>query len=89
MRVRPPDYCSARDDVSTSLRGEGRRGGREERGKEEREGEDEEEREGEDEEEREGEDEEEKGGSNGEGGTEGNLGRKGEGRGRREVTVKS
>ena len=37
-RVRTPDYCSARDyHVSTSLRGEGRRGGRVERGKEERE----------------------------------------------------
>ena len=29
LRVRTPDYCSARDNhVSTSLRGEGRRGGR-------------------------------------------------------------
>ena len=41
LRVRTPDYCSARDNhVSTSLRGEGRRGGRGERRKEEgREGE--------------------------------------------------
>ena len=35
LRVRTPDYCSARDyHVSTSLRGEGRRGGRGERRKE-------------------------------------------------------
>ena len=34
LRVRTPDYCSARDyHVSTSLRGEGRRGGRGERRK--------------------------------------------------------
>ena len=34
LNVRTPDYCSARDNlVSTSLRGEGRRGGRGERRK--------------------------------------------------------